>query len=384
MTQPSNTGLRRLPELDGLRGLAIHLVIFYHYLPWIIPSDAGFPLSTLKTLGAISWSGVDLFFVLSGYLIGGILLDNRNAANYFGTFYRRRFLRILPLYGVMLAAFILLRAPLAEVLDRQSEAWLFDGTLPLWSYATLTQNIATAVLGPFGATWLGVTWSLAVEEQFYIVLPLIVRFCPYRRLPLLICACIVAAPIFRVLVSSLAHSNIGAYVLMPSRGDSLMLGVLCAYAMRNFSIEAWLKSHRPGLKMIFAGLLVGVVVFSRFSFNSRVMITVGYSWLALTYACLLLLAVTSTQGRLHRLLIQPVLVQSGIIAYGLYLLHIPMLGILSGILLGYPPQFLGVQDAIVVLISLVLSITLATGSWKFFERHFVEIGHRYRYYSQSA
>ena len=93
----------RIPELDGLRGLAILLVLLYHFVssPRIQP-----PL--FHKLFAIGWSGVDLFFVLSGFLIGGILLDVRESPNYFRTFYGRRFYRIVPLYYLWIGAYFVI------------------------------------------------------------------------------------------------------------------------------------------------------------------------------------------------------------------------------------------------------------------------------------
>src|ERR1700675_5176478 len=96
--------MKRIPELDGIRGMAIAMVIVWHYFS--APAIAnGFPegsaLAYLQAACRLAWSGVDLFFVLSGFLIGGILLDSRDSPNYFRTFYTRRFFRIVPLYAII-------------------------------------------------------------------------------------------------------------------------------------------------------------------------------------------------------------------------------------------------------------------------------------------
>src|SRR2546425_646800 len=95
----------RIPELDGLRGVAIGSVLIWHY--FVLPTVAapGTPLSYARVFGGLTWSGVDLFFVLSGFLIGGILLDARQATNYFQVFYTRRFFRIVPIYAAILLLF---------------------------------------------------------------------------------------------------------------------------------------------------------------------------------------------------------------------------------------------------------------------------------------
>src|SRR6266852_1629546 len=98
----------RIPELDGLRGIAIGTVLFFHYFFFIAAVPPGSVLSYLMVGGRMGWSGVDLFFVLSGFLIGGILLDARDSSNFFCVFYLRRFFRIIPAYLLLLTAYLLL------------------------------------------------------------------------------------------------------------------------------------------------------------------------------------------------------------------------------------------------------------------------------------
>src|SRR5580704_17724235 len=95
----------RLPELDGIRGCAILLVLIWHYVPCEISASEGAAHVVSRALG-LTWSGVDLFFVLSGFLIAGILLDNRNASNYFRVFYIRRVCRTFPLYFLLVGIFV--------------------------------------------------------------------------------------------------------------------------------------------------------------------------------------------------------------------------------------------------------------------------------------
>src|SRR5579863_5157152 len=110
----------RIPELDGLRGMAITLVVIFHSFYYAPPAGhhpAGFLKGTfvfLERFFAAGWTGVDLFFVLSGFLIGGILLDVRTSPNYFKTFYLRRFYRIIPVYYVWIAIYLLVVAALGQ------------------------------------------------------------------------------------------------------------------------------------------------------------------------------------------------------------------------------------------------------------------------------
>jgi peptidoglycan/LPS O-acetylase OafA/YrhL len=213
--QTSNTS-ERVGELDGLRALAILAVVAWHYLG--IGDPGSIPARTFM----VGRSGVDLFFVLSGYLITGILLANANSPRYFSSFYGRRSFRILPIYGLMLLIFLI---------GRQlggSAPVLFGGRLPWWSYAVGLQNIWMAIDQDYGAAWLAGTWSLAIEEQFYLIFPLVVYFAPPRMLPRLLVALLVVCPIGRMIAGGLGD-RFGYYVLMPLRADILAVGALIAW-----------------------------------------------------------------------------------------------------------------------------------------------------------
>src|SRR6267378_3336101 len=165
--------------LDGLRGIAILLVVACHFVSNLHISAAG-PAWVLVAIAHAGWAGVDLFFVLSGFLITGILVDARGSSSYFKAFYARRALRILPAYyGFLFAIFIVL--PLLNLgagdnymLARQHQGWY-------WLHLT---NIMMAIgeipgRGPYPNT---LFWSLAVEEQFYFIWPAIVALCSTNTL----------------------------------------------------------------------------------------------------------------------------------------------------------------------------------------------------------
>ena len=247
---------RRIPELDGLRGAAILLVLLWHYVPGILTDASARVLTVANAAIRFAWSGVDLFFVLSGFLIGGILLDHRESPNYFRTFYARRAYRILPAYAATLLAFLVL----SHVGRLQPVNWLFERPMPLWSYLTFTQNYTMARAGSFGALWLGMTWSLAVEEQFYAVLPLAVRIVPRRRLWVALVAMAIAAPITRVVLSATdPHWSTSCYVWMPARADALMLGVLVALAQRRADFQVVVMRKRRFIYGALALLALAIV-----------------------------------------------------------------------------------------------------------------------------
>jgi peptidoglycan/LPS O-acetylase OafA/YrhL len=356
----------RIPELDGVRGLAILLVLVWHYLICLVAAPP--PLFRFLNL---TWSGVDLFFVLSGFLIGGILLDHRDAANFFGVFYRRRICRILPLYYAWLLLFVILRPLVGKLTD-----WVFADPLPLWSYATFTQNFLQAKTGSWGPNWLAVTWSLAIEEQFYLLLPLVIRFTPPRRLPLVLAPFIVAAPVARYLLFDPARSGLASYVLLICKTDALLLGVLCAWLMRLKGGEARVARAASFLRILFlsCGGFACLTADVPETLFTRVL---SDSFLAIAYAALILLVLTSPRSPLARMSRWGWLRHLGAIAYGTYIIHMAVLGIAFALARGHWPYLTDGTDLRVVLAALAVTILLAAASWRWFEKPIVAFGQRH-------
>lgn len=367
----------RVPELDGLRGLAILLIVVLHYFVKWAQLEPGSMLSPILRSLSLSWTGVDLFFVLSGFLIGGILVENRGAANYFKVFYVRRVCRIFPLYFAWVLLFIVLLQTLSPAMLQAPLHWLFDKSLPEWSYLTFTQNVEMARCGEFGANWLAITWSLAVEEQFYLVLPLLVRFVPPRLLAPVLIGLIALAPVLRCTVLK----GFASYVTMPCRADALLLGVLCAVALRHPATRPWLEAHRRHLYGM-AGVLalgLGALTLRQDAPTSTVMRSVGLTWVALFYTVLLLIAVTEKHGPVAKLVRLAPLRQLGLMAFGVYLLHQAVNGLLHAWLRGELPVIRDAAGLGVTLVSLVITLALAWLSWTFFEKPFVNFGHAWKY-----
>ena len=136
---PTLGDCNRIRELDGLRGVAIGMVVIYHFFQSTMEVPPGSVFSYLQAAARLSWTGVDLFFVLSGFLIGGILLDSRDSTNYYSVFYKRRFFRIIPLYLVtLLVAPVLLTFGLGPAGNHAMS--LTQDAAPWYGYLTFTQN----------------------------------------------------------------------------------------------------------------------------------------------------------------------------------------------------------------------------------------------------
>ncbi|MGA3067688.1 MAG: acyltransferase, partial [Tepidisphaeraceae bacterium] len=363
--------MKRVAQLDGVRGIAILLVLLWHYWACEVRLAPHSLLAHVNLMFGITWSGVDLFFVLSGFLITGILLDHRGASNFFRVFYLRRLCRIFPLYFLVLGLYAALLLVLGSRASSAAFHWLFENRLPLWSYATFTQNFFMGHRGTYGGNWLGCTWSLAVEEQFYLVIPLLVYFLPRRAFAIVAIAAVVAAPLLRFL-----SPGLHAFVDTPFRSDSLLSGALLALLVRRPLLVSWIMERRGPLRMLFAFLLSGAGVMA---WRQDYFGVFRHSWLAMLYAAFILIAYLDTEPRLTRLLSSRVLVWFGRCSYGIYLIHMPVSGLLHGLFRHRPPELLDWPGAVLTLVSLAITLALAAASFRFLESPILRLGRRAKY-----
>jgi len=365
-TRETPANAPRWTELDGVRGLAALLVVYVHlFLRWVPASPK--PVFWLRTLSGMSWTGVDLFFILSGFLIGGILLRNREAENYFSVFYIRRAFRILPLYFALLAAFFLIRFCLPIGQDPS----MARGVIPFWSYPLLVQNFPMALTGGWGPGPLGVTWSVALEEQFYLFLPLFIWAVPARWHFASFWVLALSAPVFRVVT----HLPAPAF-LLPGSLEPLFIGV----------ILAWLFIHRPvvfkapawrGLAaVLFAAGSLGMAWMAvRGGFGSFEVTAITLFWGSFLWLVLAFLGTPLTAPLRWR-----PLCWVGGISYGVYLLH-PLLShlIFLSMFGALPTESMGMRGFLLTCLSLAVILTVAYLSFHFVERRLTAIGHRLHY-----
>lgn len=365
MPEPSKTQSREhLAALDGLRGVAIVLVLLHGFDVIQPVGNFGRALDDLLDIG---WIGVQLFFVLSGFLITGILLDTRSAPNYYRGFFVRRVLRIFPLYyGVLFVAFVLL-PHLLPTIGGEHQLWL-------WTY--LANFVA-----PFGYAEPAFPhfWSLCVEEQFYLLWPLLVRHGGRRGVAVLSTLLIFIAIGSRLYVRHRLGEPIGheaAYMFTPCRMDALAIGAIAAALMRSDRVADWIARQRAlglasaGLVLLLAGIAGG-----HLQRTGAIMQGFGYTLIALGFAVLLISALPR-HGLPARVLAWAPLRRCGIYSYGMYVFYAPLhlfVGLPLLAKLGAPT--LAVAVAYVVG-AIVVTFGLGALSWHAYERHFLAMKSR--------
>jgi peptidoglycan/LPS O-acetylase OafA/YrhL len=385
----SERGVGHVPELDGVRGLAILMVLVFHYVGLARRGNAIYAATAHVVSGM--WSGVDLFFVLSGFLITGILVDSVYDRSFFRKFYIRRALRIFPLYYAVLT-FALLILPRLVPFTSLAARTLLSNQVWLWCYGV---NIDIALKGNVAIfqcewVWMHHLWSLAVENHFYLVWPLVVFFCRRTTLFWVCVGCLVAAPVFRVVLVLGGAAPIANYVLTPSRLDALAMGGLLSLVVRrgkpltSYSKPAILALvlTTPALAglSVWEGALEGE--------NARVQ-CLGYSLLAVWAGGLLMAAISlPAQNLLRRGMRSRVLKSFGKYSYGIYVFHMVMLPWYEDTfstkrIERLVPSYLA-AGLLHFTLAVVFSFGLAYASWHLFEKHFLDLKRFFTYRVQKV
>jgi peptidoglycan/LPS O-acetylase OafA/YrhL len=366
--------------LDGIRGLAI-LLVLYHHLFWANPNSGNHLFDFLNAIRASSFVGVNLFFALSGFLITGILLDTVTSPNFFRTFYARRTLRIFPLYYGVLLGLLLLTRPLHFVWN----GWQYF-------YLTYSANLAIWPRGPLMLEPISIDhlWSLQIEEQFYLVWPLILyRVRSLRSLiRLSIIACIATLLIRIVLVAERSHlNNVYYYYSWTfSRVDDLLFGCCLCVLLRTSVRQHVLDAAPRILGVCILALTVAAIPDHGLDWTTSIFIpTLGFSLIGIS--CAALIAMSLRPGsRTKQLFSHPILRFFGKYSYGLYVLHGPLNRLLTRPIRlfvddHFHSKILGViAGAIVIFIASTLAALL---SYHFYESPFLKLK-KYFTYNKSA
>jgi peptidoglycan/LPS O-acetylase OafA/YrhL len=353
----------RVSELDGLRGVAILLVLVFHFTP-----TRG-PLQVLEPFLQTGWAGVDLFFVLSGYLITGILLDTAGQPGCYRNFIVRRSLRIFPLYYASLVADVYLSYYPAAANWKDffttREGWWYFGYVSNIRVFLDNQWPSLSILTPL--------WSLSVEEQFYLLFPLVVLFVQRKTLARVLLAAIAVAFAIRLgLVLAMPANTAGTYTLTPCRMDCLALGGLIAIAKRDYPEmlkPRWIASVGAVCTVIF--LLISRS-YTSYPWSAP-MRTIGFTALDTAFAALLAILVSYPPRWLKSALRFRPLVWIGTVSYGMYLLHLPA-ALLARRIAGARLRPGGTSD---FFLSIGAAICAASISWIVFESPILKLKDRW-------
>jgi peptidoglycan/LPS O-acetylase OafA/YrhL len=373
-----SSGSQRIPELDGLRGFAIFLVVLCHYIG---EGDVtGVSATTGKLLRAFGFGrcGVDLFFVLSGFLIGSILLESRNSPNYYRTFYLRRVHRIFPLYYLWIVFYLIGIACLRSFSGYAT--FIADDLWHLPRYLFFVQNFFWSKTF-FEYFWLGVTWSLAVEEQFYLVAPLLIRHIPGEKLIRVLVAIILLAPVLRFFTLLVTHDHYLVALGMPFRADTLAVGVLGAALWKQPEVRLYLEENPRALSWALAFSLTLVVGLLYWFYRPAGYVsgTICYSALAFLFLTLVLIVLSQPASRLASIARWQPVCWLGTVSYCVYIIHCQVLYGLYQLFVGGHPRVTDLKSILVTALAFILTCLLAAFSWRFFEKPFIRRGHRFKY-----
>ena len=353
--------LKYFPAIDGLRACAVFGVILFHLHVWGM---------------ALGWAGVWLFYVISGFLITGILLDAKSRPHYFRNFYARRTLRIFPIYYALL--FVVCAAAVC------------DGTTikDFGYYVFYMQNqlLGSTQFKPAFPTAYNHTWTLAVEEQFYLLWPLVVRFVSVGLLAWLCVALILVAPLARACILLVTHNPSISLTPLICNVDALSIGGLLAI---------WIRGNRLGiakaagslkikhrLEILSVTILIAILsivlsygyraYWSSIDWMPSVNVNMVFTTLLSMWFASLVFYVAVWESWLRRILSSRLLVHPGRISYGIYLFHYPVL-IYAESWLRTINSHLGGSKIALVLVTLLASYLLALASWRFVETRFLRL-----------
>jgi len=365
LTMPAGVGKassvsgQRIVVLDGLRGMATILVVISHYFGEV-------PHGLRAVM--LGWIAVDMFFVLSGFLIGKLILERRHHANFFMVFYVRRFCRILPAYLAMLVVTV-------AIMHCFPRAWMEAGQpFPLWSYLSFTQVFFMSGTQSLGTHWLAPTWTLAVEEHFYLLAPALLVFTPRRWLvPALVP--VAALAVLLRLVLCISHSNpVAALVLLPARADILVCGMLAAVATRSPNLD-W-GSMMPALRVV-PVLALGVVVALRlvqgehtWGILAPLLVAAGCA----TYMLGIIFGAPEAK-RYHSKALQ----FFGNNGLCIYLIHLPVLGLMHGVILRQAPDIATPAQWLVTLAAVPACVGVSFIMTKLIEEPIAAFGRSWRW-----
>jgi peptidoglycan/LPS O-acetylase OafA/YrhL len=361
-------------ELDGLRGLAVGMVLAWHFIGIPAWATEGWGFQALFRVFLLGGAGVNLFFVLSGFLITRIVITRKQPnSRFLLTFYTRRALRILPPYFLLVAIFW------TVVWMGGVQNNIFNDKISLWQFLTFTQNFWMAENASYGPDGISVTWSVAIEEQYYLVFPVVALILPKSRLPVFLACIAVTSVVWRACIFALDPSNnFPADLGTLSRLDGLAIGGLIGCAFDDPHWKKWLSRNLVGLRRAMLWSFV-VLFFVRRDSGSQ-MAYIGHTVLNLCSALVIInillhLGSRSVWAQFFR---SKVLCYLGKISYSLYLFHPIILATLF-LVSGYPKTLAGWPQVLLLIGSFLLSLCFCHLLFHRFESKLIDYGRKIPY-----
>lgn len=357
-SHPYTLSTERIGSLDGLRGIAILSVVFVH---WVVrPNRESIENVSLALYDLLDHTayGVDAFFVVSGFLIGRILIAKSSEPGFLKTFYVRRFFRIIPLYFAVVGFFFVARGLIGGYPDT---------VVPLWSYFLFVNNIIGATGVPDIAEY-GAYWSLAIEEQFYLSSALLAVFLKRRGVVLLAIFFVVASVVTRT-AALMSLIDIGIWQFTLGHADPIGIGLLVAVALNNPKVSERLRNNAVLIKF------VGVSSFAAFLLSGQ--FTPG----ELVGLNIFLISISVASWILYKFLVEPTswfsanpLRRLGEMSFSLYILHLGW-----GIYADFIANIFGISGAAMTLISFVILLGVCRFLWVYVESPLIAFGHTWHY-----
>lgn len=356
--------IRYYPSLDGLRAIAVTLVFLHHFN------------STVFSLG---WIGVNLFFVLSGFLITTVILNSVTQPNFFKNFYIRRTLRIFPLYYLAIIIFLI-------ILPYWSSKEIYISSKEtFWYFFFYVQNVYISIKGA-NAGYLGHFWTLAVEEQFYILWPLIV-FLNYKNTKRLIVVTLIGistAIILREYLIFTQVSKLFVNVFTFTNVDSLLLGSLLAILHHTKNAD-WI------IKRMKYAVLLSVVFFSLFlvSYSFGYLEAFKGTFLSVSFGSFIFYLFyhdeTNTPTIISNLFMNKILQNIGKWSYGFYVWHYPIILICmpkAHLVLNFLPPL--IKESVLCFMLFLITTFVSALSYNYFEKYFLKLKSKFEYKPDAA
>jgi peptidoglycan/LPS O-acetylase OafA/YrhL len=366
---------RRVLALDGVRGFAALAVMCFHFGRDEIHTAGSALVGAITQFG---WTGVDLFFVLSGYLITGILLDSRESPRFFRSFYMRRALRIFPLYFTFVGAFVYLISPRipgppSDLASRQVWLWTYLGNIDIALHHGYSAAGSNA----------NVLWSLSIEEQFYFLFPVAIYLLSRRGVGVLAVGLIVLSIAARAVLARADESWYMGYFMTVARLDGLGLGAVLALLARSAHALDRLAPIARALILPLAACVLAVTIRSHgFRYTDWSALVLGMPAMTLIYAAVLLLTITPSAGIVFaRVFEHAALRFLGKYSYSLYIWHtmtggfVRRAGVKQTHLLDLLHSGLAASLGVLV-VKILVSIGVAMLSYRLIERPFLRFRER--------